>query len=295
MHAGGSGSISVRRGLIGGASEINTDWSVGIWTVRYLGVVVLSERSLVTDIRDLDRHSIVVRGVTVDESKKNCVLTVPRDTYPEERLGEVDRLEAGARRLARSRLKRWLDIVGSGLGILCLSPLLLLVALAIVVESPGSPLFQQRRSGFLGGHFVIYKFRTMRVREDGSDVVQAQRDDDRITRVGLFLRRTSIDELPQLLNVLKGEMSLVGPRPHAVFHDEYYGRIVADYDSRFKTKPGLTGLAQVSGLRGQTAEVRDMAARVDKDLEYIRSWSFIGDIKILLRTVLIFAFHPAAY
>jgi putative colanic acid biosynthesis UDP-glucose lipid carrier transferase len=281
--------------LIGGASEIDIGGSVGIWTVRCLGVFVLSERPLVTDIRDLDRHSIVVRGVTVDESRKSCVLTVPRDTYPEERLGEVDRLEAGARRLARSKLKRWLDIFGSILGIVCLSPLLLLVALAIVVESPGSPLFQQRRSGFLGGHFVIYKFRTMRVREDGSDVVQAQRDDDRITRVGLFLRRTSIDELPQLLNVLKGEMSLVGPRPHAVVHDEYYGRIVADYDSRFKTKPGLTGLAQVSGLRGQTAEVRDMAARVDKDLEYIRSWSFLGDIKILLRTVLIFAYHPAAY
>lgn len=267
----------------------------GFRTVRYLGIVVLSGRSLVADIRDLDRHPIVVRGVTVDESKKNGVLTVPKDTYSEERLGEVDRLEAGARRLARSQSKRWLDIVGSGLGILCLSPLLLLVALAIVAESPGSPLFQQRRSGFLGGHFIIYKFRTMRVREDGSDVVQAQRDDDRITRVGLFLRRTSIDELPQLLNVLKGEMSLVGPRPHAVSHDEYYGRIVVDYDSRFKTKPGLTGLAQVSGLRGQTAEVRDMAARVDKDLEYIRSWSFVGDIKILLRTVLIFAFHPAAY
>lgn len=247
------------------------------------------------DIEDLARLSFGSRGATINDANNVRALTVPRDDHFAETPGDMGRLDAGALRLARSRLKRVLDISGSLLGIIFLFPLFILVIFAIVVESPGTPVFRQRRTGYLRDEFVIYKFRTMRVREDGADVVQAQRDDERITRVGLFLRRTSIDELPQLLNVLKGEMSLVGPRPHAVVHDEYYGRLVEDYDSRFKTKPGLTGLAQVSGLRGQTAEVGSMAARIEKDLEYIRDWSLLGDIKILFRTVLIFAFHPAAF
>ena len=220
---------------------------------------------------------------------------MPRDVNCSRDVGLELQLDAGAGRLARSHLKRLLDVSGAFFGLIVLSPLLLLVALAIALESPGPPLFRQRRSGFGGKTFVIYKFRTMRVQEDGPNVVQAKRDDNRITRLGQLLRRTSVDELPQLLNVLKGEMSLVGPRPHALAHDEYYGALVEAYNERFRTKPGLTGLAQVSGLRGQTADIQSMVARVEKDLEYIRDWSFIGDIKILLRTVLIFAFHPAAY
>jgi putative colanic acid biosynthesis UDP-glucose lipid carrier transferase len=156
-------------------------------------------------------------------------------------------------------------------------------------------LFRQRRTGYKGAPFVIYKFRSMRVQEDGARVVQAQKDDDRITKVGKLLRRTSVDELPQLFNVLKGEMSLVGPRPHALAHDDYYGECVDGYELRFKAKPGLTGLAQVSGFRGETADIASMAARIDKDLEYIRVWSLLLDIKILIRTIFIFAFHPAAY
>jgi putative colanic acid biosysnthesis UDP-glucose lipid carrier transferase len=204
-------------------------------------------------------------------------------------------LEAGALRLCNAWSKRLIDIVGASFGILLLMPLFLLVCIAIRMESPGGALFRQHRSGYLGEPFVIYKFRTMRVAEDGPSIVQAVRGDPRTTAIGQFLRRTSIDELPQLFNVLKGEMSLVGPRPHAVAHDREYALVLPDYDSRFKAKPGITGLAQVSGLRGETPDPRDMGARVSKDLEYIRNWSFLLDIQILFRTVLIFAFHPAAY
>ena len=181
------------------------------------------------------------------------------------------------------------------IGILLLSPFLLLVALVIVVESRGAPVFKQRRSGYRGAPFVIFKFRSMTVREDGATIVQAVRDDVRITRFGRFIRRTSIDELPQLFNVLNGDMSLVGPRPHALAHDEYYGALVPGYAARFHAKPGITGLAQVRGLRGQTETVEDMAARVEKDLDYIRTWSLVSDIKILVLTVFTFLFHPTAY
>jgi len=205
------------------------------------------------------------------------------------------RLQAGARRLADDRVKRLLDIAGAGIGLAVLSPLLLLIAIIIQVESRGFPVFRQRRSGLEGRTFVIFKFRSMRVCEDGDEIRQASRVDARITRFGSFMRRTSMDELPQLLNILKGDMSIVGPRPHALAHDALYGPLVPDYDSRFLAKPGLTGLAQVSGLRGRTDNVRDMAARVAKDLEYIERWSVWLDIQIILRTALIFAFHPRAY
>ena len=200
-----------------------------------------------------------------------------------------------AARINQSSFKRVLDIFGAIAGLLVLAPLFVLVALAIMVESPGSPIFRQTRTGRHGAPFVIYKFRTMRVCEDGADVVQAKRSDSRITRVGSILRRTSIDELPQLLNVLKGEMSLVGPRPHALAHDAYYGSCVANYDLRFHVRPGLTGLAQVSGLRGETADIASMAARIDKDLDYIRTGTVLRDLEILCRTVLVFAFHAKAY
>lgn len=205
------------------------------------------------------------------------------------------RLRAGAERIDRALFKRCLDIIGAFFGLVILAPFLVLVALIIRLESPGQPLFRQRRSGFGGAPFLIYKFRTMRVAEDGPTIIQAQRDDQRITKFGRLLRRTSVDELPQLINVLKGEMSLIGPRPHALAHDEFYGACIAGYGARFMTRPGITGLAQVSGLRGQTAVVADMAARIEKDLEYIREWSFGFDIQILMRTIRIFAFHPTAF
>jgi putative colanic acid biosynthesis UDP-glucose lipid carrier transferase len=222
-------------------------------------------------------------------------MTMPRD-LPESWTDEgALTVEPRTRRVAMDPLKRAVDVLGAGVGLLVLLPLLLFVALLIVLESRGWPVFCQRRTGYGGRSFVIYKFRSMRVCEDGPNIVQAVRDDDRITLVGRIIRRTSIDELPQLLNVLKGEMSLVGPRPHALAHDEYYGEEIPSYGRRFMAKPGLTGLAQVCGLRGRTEDVADMAARIDKDLEYIENWSLALDIKILMRTVLIFAFHPAAY
>jgi putative colanic acid biosynthesis UDP-glucose lipid carrier transferase len=222
-------------------------------------------------------------------------MTMPRD-LPESWLDEgALAVQPHVRRVAMDPLKRMIDVLGAGFGLLILSPLLLLVSLLIVLESRGWPVFCQRRTGYAGRSFVIYKFRSMRVCEDGPNIVQAVRDDDRITPVGRIIRRTSIDELPQLLNVLKGEMSLVGPRPHALAHDVYYGEQISRYDRRFMAKPGLTGLAQVCGLRGRTEDIADMAARIDKDLEYIEHWSVVLDIKILMRTVLIFAFHPAAY
>ncbi len=204
-------------------------------------------------------------------------------------------LISGARRVGACRFKRPLDFAAAAIALIVLSPILLLTAMIISVETAGSPIFGQRRTGQGGRTFVIYKFRTMRVLEDGPTIVQAAKEDRRITKFGRFLRRTSMDELPQLLNILKGDMSLVGPRPHAVAHDQYYGLAVPGYNARFLVRPGLTGLAQVSGFRGRTEELRDMAARVNKDLEYIRTWSIWLDIRIVFRTAAIFAFHPAAY
>lgn len=204
-------------------------------------------------------------------------------------------IHEGAFRLRNSRSKRLIDVVGALVGLLLLSPLLLLIALGIMAESNGPVFFRQRRSGLGGRQFLIYKFRTMRVMEDGSDVTQARRDDGRVTRLGRFLRRSSFDELPQLLNVLKGEMSLVGPRPHAVAHDEYFLQTVPSYHLRFHTVPGITGLAQVAGYRGEIRDIQHMEARIAKDLEYIEDWSIALDVRILLQTAVCASFHRMAY
>lgn len=181
-------------------------------------------------------------------------------------------------------VKRTLDVVGSVTAILFLSPLFLLAAVAVKLDSGGPIIFRQRRTGFNAKEFVIFKFRTMTVLEDGPAITQACRDDFRTTRVGKFLRRSSIDELPQLLNVLKGEMSLVGPRPHAVAHDREYKVHIADYGFRHHIKPGITGWAQVNGLRGETRSVEKMNERVKLDLWYVNNWSLGFDIAILART-----------
>jgi putative colanic acid biosynthesis UDP-glucose lipid carrier transferase len=146
--------------------------------------------------------------------------------------------------------------------------------------------FKQRRYGLDGEEITVYKFRSMYVTEDGPVVRQASRGDERITSVGRFLRRTSLDELPQLLNVLQGRMSLVGPRPHAVAHNELYRRLIKGYMVRHKVLPGITGLAQVNGCRGETAELERMQARVNYDLDYLRQWSPSLDLRILVKTAL---------
>ena len=170
-------------------------------------------------------------------------------------------------------LKRVSDIVISAAALIALSPLLLLIALLVKLGSPGPALFTQRRYGLDGGEIAVYKFRSMRVAEDGEHIRQAQRNDERITRLGAILRRTSLDELPQLVNVLQGRMSLVGPRPHAVAHNELYRKLIKGYMVRHKVRPGITGWAQVNGLRGETETVEKMAARIRYDLDYLRHWS----------------------
>jgi Undecaprenyl-phosphate glucose phosphotransferase len=183
-------------------------------------------------------------------------------------------------------LKRAVDLLGASAGLLLLSPLMLTTALLIKVDSPGPIFFSQWRSGFNGRLFRIFKFRSMTVLEDGPVIAQATRDDPRVTRVGQWLRRTNIDELPQLFNVLRGEMSLVGPRPHAAAHDSEYERKIADYAFRFQFKPGITGWAQSNGCRGETRTLDLMSKRVECDLWYINNWSVWLDIRILFKTLI---------
>lgn len=183
-------------------------------------------------------------------------------------------------------LKQIFDFGFSLFAMLMLTIPLLLIALAVKLDSPGPVFFKQKRYGLNGKRFWVYKFRSMRVNAPGADSKQATRDDDRITRVGRFIRRTSLDELPQFWNVLKGEMSVVGPRPHTVAHNEHYRKEVKRYMVRHKVKPGVTGWAQVNGLRGETAQIERMEERIRFDLEYIKSWSPLMDMKIILMTVL---------
>ena len=195
----------------------------------------------------------------------------------------------------RGLTKRLIDI-GVSVSFLVLgSPLLLLVALLVKVSSPGPIVFRQRRYGLDGHEITVYKFRTMIVTEDGEQVRQASRSDSRITRIGSFLRRYSLDELPQFINVLQGRMSLVGPRPHAVAHNEQYRTLIKGYMVRHKVRPGITGLAQINGARGETSKLEDMEARIKLDLEYLRGWSPLLDIKIMARTFVKIFRDPNAY
>jgi undecaprenyl-phosphate galactose phosphotransferase/putative colanic acid biosynthesis UDP-glucose lipid carrier transferase len=183
-------------------------------------------------------------------------------------------------------VKRVVDIVVAALGLIFFLPLMTFAAIAIKLDSPGPVIFRQIRKGFNGKHFVILKFRTMRVQENGPDVVQAKRDDARVTAIGRLLRSSSIDELPQLLNVLRGDMSLIGPRPHALAHDNYFEAMLSDYAFRHHVKPGITGWAQCNGARGATPTIEHVAKRVQLDLWYINNWSFWLDLLILIRTAL---------
>jgi putative colanic acid biosynthesis UDP-glucose lipid carrier transferase len=195
----------------------------------------------------------------------------------------------------RGVVKRVTDIGISTCALLVLMPFLLLVLLAIRLTSRGPAIFRQRRYGLDGHEIVVYKFRTMKVTEDNGPIVQAKRDDPRITGIGRFLRRYSIDELPQLFNVLQGRMSLVGPRPHAVAHNEEYRKLIKGYMVRHKVQPGITGLAQVNGCRGETSKLEEMELRVKYDLDYLRNWSPMLDIKILFATIITVFSDERAY
>jgi putative colanic acid biosysnthesis UDP-glucose lipid carrier transferase len=192
-------------------------------------------------------------------------------------------------------VKRASDIFLSLLILILISPLLLAIAIGVKLSSPGPILFKQRRYGLDGRKIVVYKFRSMTGAEDGDIVRQATRNDSRITRFGAFLRRTSLDELPQFINVLQGRMSIVGPRPHAVAHNELYRKLIRGYMIRHKVKPGITGLAQVHGLRGETDTVDKMKARIDYDLAYLRNWSVLLDVQIILKTVVVVLQKRNAY
>jgi putative colanic acid biosynthesis UDP-glucose lipid carrier transferase len=184
-----------------------------------------------------------------------------------------------------SAIKRASDIVFGFVILALLVPLMLAIALAVKLTSPGPVIFRQRRYGLYGEEIIVYKFRSMTVTDDGGTIVQARKDDRRLTRIGAFLRRTSLDELPQFVNVLQGRMSVVGPRPHAVAHNEQYRKLIKGYMLRHKVKPGITGWAQVNGMRGETATLDKMQARIQYDLDYLRSWSVWLDLWIILRTV----------
>jgi putative colanic acid biosynthesis UDP-glucose lipid carrier transferase len=192
-------------------------------------------------------------------------------------------------------LKRGSDILLALLILVLIAPLLLVIALGIKLGSPGPVLFRQRRYGLDGKEIVVYKFRSMTVCEDGAHIAQATRNDARITRFGGFLRRTSLDELPQFINVLQGRMSIVGPRPHAVAHNELYRKLIGGYMLRHKVKPGITGWAQVNGYRGETETVDKMHKRIEFDLDYLRHWSLTLDLWIVAKTVLVVLRDRHAY
>jgi exopolysaccharide biosynthesis polyprenyl glycosylphosphotransferase len=212
------------------------------------------------------------------------------------KLGPMSSLQLTRPPLSRWEIaqKRLFDLCFAGVGLLVLTPALLLVALLIKLDSPGPVFFLQRRYGFNQRPFRIIKFRTMHTLDDGEVIVQATRGDPRVTRVGRWLRRWNIDEVPQLFNVLLGDMSLIGPRPHALTHDHEYGRKIALYARRHNVKPGITGWAQVHGFRGETDTDR-MRQRVEFDLYYIDNWSLWLDFTILLRTALSAKAYRNAY
>ncbi|HXS20482.1 MAG TPA: undecaprenyl-phosphate glucose phosphotransferase [Steroidobacteraceae bacterium] len=195
----------------------------------------------------------------------------------------------------RGVIKRITDIAFAASILVIATPLMLALAVMVRMSSPGPIIFAQRRYGLDGREIVVWKYRSMTVLEDGAEVIQARKEDPRITAVGRFMRRYSLDELPQLFNVLQGRMSLVGPRPHAVAHNEEYRKLIKGYMIRHKVPPGMTGLAQVNGCRGETSRVEDMQARVNYDLEYLRRWTPFLDIKILLLTAVRLVRDEKAY
>lgn len=266
--------------------------------------------SVMPSIRQLEPDAVFIVTPWSDESAiDGCIeqlLTLPAEIHlgpgyalrkysnaQLARLGPIASLQLVRLPLSRFELlqKRAFDVVMSTIGLVLLAPLLLCIALLIKLDSPGPVFFLQRRYGFNQKPFRIIKFRTMVTLDDGPVIHQARRGDPRVTRVGRWLRASNLDELPQLFNVLKGEMSLVGPRPHALSHDREYEHIIARYARRHNVKPGITGWAQVHGVRGETDTRDKMQRRVEHDLFYIENWSLARDLWILLWTVV----SPSAY
>ncbi len=199
----------------------------------------------------------------------------------------VETINQGSRNMGASKsiAKRAFDLAFALMALAFLSPILIVVAILVKLDSKGPVFFLQRRSGLNGKLFHIYKFRSMTVTDDGDKVVQAKANDQRVTRVGKILRKTSIDEVPQLINIMRGEMSFVGPRPHALAHDREFAQSALRYNDRFQARPGLTGLAQVRGYRGEIMSAQDLQGRIDSDIEYIERWSLALDVTTILKTI----------
>ena len=225
-----------------------------------------------------------VFGITIIQGRLQDVNGVPV-------VGICETPFTGTNRL----VKRISDVVLASAILMLTAPLLLLIAVGVKLSSPGPVIFRQRRNGLDGGEITVYKFRSMTTQDNGPVVRQAVKDDPRTTRFGAFLRRSSLDELPQFVNVLQGHMSIVGPRPHAVAHNEQYREVITAYMVRHKVKPGITGWAQVNGQRGETDSVEKMHARVELDLEYLRNWSLGLDLQIIARTIRVAFFDRHAY
>jgi Undecaprenyl-phosphate glucose phosphotransferase len=285
---------------------------VGVFSLPADGDRAFDEDALKARLREVTRY---VRDMDIDEiivaipwsstdllgevENELRVLPVPVKLVPDTMTGRVlDRplfelgptkavqLQRAPLSVVQRNLKQGMDGILAATCLVLLVPFLAVMTAAIRLESPGPAFFLQTRVGFKGRPFKIYKFRTMSTLDDGPVIVQATKNDHRVTHLGALLRKLSIDELPQLLNVLRGEMSLVGPRPHALAHDNEYDRLIATYAIRHKMKPGITGWAQVNGFRGETPEIGMMKRRVESDLWYIESWSLWLDIRILLLTVI---------
>ncbi|TCW83051.1 undecaprenyl-phosphate glucose phosphotransferase [Burkholderia sp. SRS-46] len=283
----GSGGVPFFRTLDAFASHVRAQAIPEVWVA-----LPIAETSAVVAVLDTFRHDLVNIRFMPDVSKLAMFA------------GEmVDLVGAPAINLVASPLssraliqKAIFDRLFAAAALVGTAPLLLAIAAAVRLSSAGPVLFRQRRKGADGKPFTIYKFRTMRLHANADDTVQqATRDDPRVTRIGAFLRRTSLDELPQFINVLRGEMSVVGPRPHAIEHDNLYQKIVDGYIHRYRVKPGITGWAQINGLRGETDRVEKMQRRVEADLYYLRNWSFALDMRIVGATILKGLVNPNAY
>jgi putative colanic acid biosysnthesis UDP-glucose lipid carrier transferase len=289
-----------REGTTRGVS-INRIWSAAAVTADEPAAEL--SRTVIADLRDrkVDEVLICASAVKLDDVRRVAenlrlaplrvrLLVDPGLVWPGS--ATSTRIGDNAIELSREPLstfeqatKRCFDLVVASFALLMLAPLFALVALAIRLESRGPILFRQHRDGFNDAPFLIYKFRSMDVTENGPVVIQAKPNDERVTRIGRLIRRTSIDELPQLLNVLRGDMSIVGPRPHAVAHGQLYSSMIGDYAHRHHVKPGLTGWAQVNGSRGPTPTMESMKKRIDLDIWYIGNWSFWLDMRIILLTI----------
>ena len=267
------------------------------------GERIAAPTSLVSACRKLDAQEIFIVDANANLSALaplvaylselpvglHIVLTVGASAFPTSRtveFGEVKTLQVAHPPLSKTGkfLKRMFDIVAAGGGLVFLAPLFLTVSFAIKLDSPGPVFYRQQRHGYNDEIFSILKFRTMRIASEADGFRQAQRNDSRVTRVGSVLRRSSVDELPQLINVLLGHMSIVGPRPHAVAHNEMFRGEIPPLSRRHKVKPGITGWAQVNGLRGETDTLDKMRRRIEFDLHYVDNWSFWFDLSIIFKT-----------